>query len=194
MMTEVNHNKQYQNNEKRILQGYLSELKLRGADSAITLSSIAEASDVPYRTVLGHYINFYELERSNVEDTANILCQLADESRLMGDDSRAFLKKLLLTITRESLRFQIEYTRRSISVWERALLYSKDILTQGWGSYGAETDDIIFHRFCAEFIGTIFLWGKSGFSITELGIHLTTLLYLVEHATKRELLIQGYLG
>ena len=187
MQKNNHHNQQYQDNEKKILWGYLSELKRVGADDAISLKAISKASGLPYRTVLGHYKNFSELERINVEITANILCHLADECHQIGYDRPKFLMKLLVIVSRETVRFEIECSRKSISVWERILSYSRDILTQGWPSYGEEMDEIIFHRFCAEFIGVIYLWSKSDFAPSDLGKHHLSLIYLTEHAARREM-------
>ena len=182
-----NHNNQYQKNERIILNGYLEELKHKGVYGNISLKTISEVSGLPYRTVLGHYKNFPELERSVAEETLQIVFCLVDECRLAGDDHRAFLRKLLLAAARESTRFQIDYHKKSFALWMEILSYSKDILAHRWSFYDKKLNHIIFHRFCFDFIGTICLWGEYNFSVSELETHLTTLIHLVENATKREL-------
>lgn len=183
------HNNQYHRNEEKIIQGYLAEMERARFGGYISLTTIAEAANMPLQTVVGHYASLSDLECGNIEEIVRIVRRLSENSRIAEDSCRVFLKKLLLTVSRESTRFRIEHYRRNFWAWERILFDSRDILTQGWESYGTETDDIIFHRFCFEFIGTIFLWGKSAFSIDKLGTQLTTLIYLVEHAAKREIIL-----
>lgn len=182
-----NHNNQYQKNERRILEGYLEELKRKGVCGNISLKTISEVSGLPYRTILGHYKNFPELERSVAEETLQIVFCLVDECRIADDDYRTFLRKLLLAVVRESTRFQIDYYRQTRTLWEEILSYSKNILTKKWSSYDESLNHIIFHRFCFDFMGTICLWGENDFSVTELKTHLATLIFIVENAAKREL-------
>ena len=189
MLNKTNHNQQYINNEKKILKGYLKELRRVGFNEEIYLKNIADAAGLSHRTVLGHYKNYSVLVESNVKEAVKIACDIIDECKLTGDDCQTFLKKLLVAISRESIHFEIENTRRNIFVWEQILSESRDILTIGWTSYGKKTDEIIFHSFCFEFIGVMYLWGKTRFDVTELSRYYSSLLYLIEHATKCEMLL-----
>lgn len=111
MSTDNKHNNQYQKNDKKILEGYLSELKRGGANRVILLKDIARTADVQYQTMLCHYMNFSELESSNVEEAVKYLCSLTDECRKKGPDLESspiliqkLVPKCLLCLSRQFFR------------------------------------------------------------------------------------------
>lgn len=185
MPTKKFHNKQHDRNEERILRGYLAEIKRTGGRKRITLTGISKASGVPYRTIQDHYKNIDELDRKHIDTVVASINTLADESRSRNDDAEAFLRKLLILISKMSVHFEIEYYRKSFLIWEHILLNTRDILSYGWTSYGQERDDKIYRQYSANFIGIMLSWGKYDFCVSRLEQCLTSLAHLTSNATKQ---------
>ena len=180
------HTKRYLASENKILKAVKVELVRTEGLGRIPISTIARRAKLTRIGVYYHYPNIEAIYRENEEKILRVVGEIAEGSRVRKDDKRTFLRHFLIGVSRNSIRFEIKQNRGSYLIWTRILSEIKDLLTQSWTSYGKATDERIFRRYSAEFIGIMHEWGESRFDTKSMEKCLRQLVRLTEIAVRRE--------